>query len=576
MSAHNKHQAVEPRVNAGPVNTYIVFAFIVGCFAYAIRPSVAPFGAAHIMFGVLWIMSFIFGMSALSMLVRDYRLRRDLARSRLATTNHGSARQATRKERRAHGMDDAASGDLLGLDEKNRAVFRPPQAPFGLYEMPPGVGKTVCYVIPSILHQAMSGKSLVIADVKTDLAPMLVPGLRKLGFEVWCVNPTGAHAETCPDTELNPYQSLVDAVYEDGPGRMDAAKFANDFASIHYPPTKDEKNPYFVNGSRRAILAAALETAITDPARCAPTSIYNKLTDPGLFLKRMDRAANTLQSARGDGDPLIEFLRGEARNLLHRAKKNEENFASFLEGASQRLLTFNPSGRLGGYGSTAIRNIAELRERQIILFIMTPLSHQREFAPFISLLNHNIIAACKARPDGHPVHIVAEEALNYKFTNLTSDLEVMRQLGVSADFFIQSFAGLEKNYGREAAQAIESYADVRVYAGLNSLARAKHLSELLSEETIRKQDYNLQADVRQLGLSSAEQARPLMKPNEVLAMSRRHCWAFVRGMNPIYLRMVHYGQVNPWRDWVSASPMTGERLHSRPVVRINYPNKEQK
>lgn len=522
----------------------------------------------------LWL---LFGFGSLSLVARgarlllvDYRLRRDLANSEAVTDDHGSAREASWDEIVEARMDKPVSGNFLGLFEGETPVFAPPGTPFSLIEMPPGAGKTVCHVLGSIIHRARLGHSIIVPDPKLELGVMLGRQLKAHGFEVWFANPTNGFAELCGDIELNPYQALVDATYADGERRKDATKIAADYAELHYPTSKEEKNPYFGHGSRRAIVAASLFQALADPGHCTPTDIYRLLADPGRFVKALSTAKNSLETPIKD-DPLIDFLRGEAANLLHRADKNEENFGAFLEGATQRLLPFNQAGRLGGYGRTAIRNIAELRERQVILFIMAPLSHMRDFSLFISLLNHNIIAACKMRPTGHPVHIVGEEALNYQFTDLVSDLETLRGLGVSADFYIQSFHGLIRRYGREAAQAIESYADVKIYAGLNALDRAQHVSSMLSEATIRKQDYSYQAVADSLGVSSRELGRRLMQPNEILTMPRGQSWVFVRGMNPMRLTMAHYGQIAPWRDWVDANPLEGRPLRADRVFTLNYP-----
>lgn len=116
---------------------------------------------------------------------------------------------------------------------------------------------------------------------------------------------------------------------------------------------------------------------------------------------------------------------------------------------------------------------------------------------------------------------------------------------------------------------------MRVYAGLNSLARAKHVSDQLSSTTIRTQDYSYRTSVDQIGLSSREIGRPLMKPDEVLAMPRDEAWVFVRFMHPVRVKLVHYGQVAPWRDWVDESPITGTKLYAAAIVHVEYPRKER-
>ncbi len=557
------------------INRAFLAATLFGVATWALWPTKDSWWQADFLWAICATGTTICTVTGIVILVRDYRLRRDLAKSQEVSTDHGSAREAMPDERTARGMDNWRHGELLGIDEDGSAAFRPPNTPFAIFEMPPGVGKTSCYVIPSILHRAQLGYSILVTDPKTELAPVLVPSLRERNFEVWCINPAKKYIEIVGDTEINLKQPLLDAFYAEDDHRKDVVKHASDQAHIHYPPTKDAKQPYFEYGSRRALVVADVSNALIDPANCTPTALYSLVTDPDLFMRRLRDIVKKLETLIPN-DPLVEFLKGEAKNFLHRAKKNEENFASFLEGAGQRLLSFNPAGRLGHYGCNAIHNISALRERQIIVFVMTPLSHMREFADFTSLLNYNLISACKANPEGHPVHIVAEEALNYRFHELTSDLETLRQLRVTADFYIQSFAGLTKRYGREAAEAIESYCDIRVYAGLNSLARAKHVSEMLSDTTLRKQDFSYGAEAQRIGVSSRELARPLMKPNEVLAMERNHVWAFVRGMHPMKLRMVSYAEATPWIDWVEPSPITGTRIEADPILRIDYESKRDK
>ncbi|WP_417729047.1 type IV secretory system conjugative DNA transfer family protein [Roseovarius sp.] len=562
---------IKPEV--GPVNRLLMLAAGAAGITMLTAPTTITGWAAINVPTVSAFCALVMTFTAARRLHKDYQLRENIRISQQVSKEHGSAREATRSERTAAGMDEPS--DLLGLDAKDEPVWRPRKLPFSLVEMPPGVGKTVCYVMPWIISRAVAGDSVVITDPKRDLYPMLAPGLRKLGFEVWACSPAGGALGVDDEVELNAFQGSVDAVHAEGDERKNAVRITTDYAEILYPLGSDEKNPYFAYGSRRVIVVAILSEALLNPAGCTPSNIYQLITDPAAFLKRLTLLAKQLETIDKD-DTIVAFLKTEARNLLDRYRKNEENFGAFVEGASQRLLSFNPSGHLGGYGSAANHRVGEMRERQVILFIMSPLTHTREFSSFVSLLNHNIIASCKANPGGHKLHVIAEEALNYKWSELTSDMETLRQLNVSADIFIQSFDGLETRYGRDIAKAIESYSDVRIYGGINSLARAKHISESLSDMTVRKQDFSYQARATEVGVTSNEIGRPLMKPNEILAMKPGHAWVFVRGMYPMQLRMVHYGQVDWWRDYVEASPISGTKLYAEPVLTVPPYIKEEK
>lgn len=562
--------SIEIKTNPAPINRQFFLSSVSAITTWALWPETGDTWPLHFFFGIAGLGTVAGFAGGIKLLVQDYQLRRDVRLSEQVSDDHGSAHESIWKDIVERGMSEPENGTLLGLHEDGYPVFSPPKTPFSLIEMPPGVGKTTCYVVGSILHKAKQGYSLCVPDVKQELGPMLIPTLQDMGIECWAVNPTGDYIELTGNVELNPYQSLLDAVYAKDERRLDAVKITADYANLHLPERPEEKQPFFSQGSRRAIATKTLGNALIDPANCTPTGTFLGLNDPQCLLKRLVYIRDNLETAH-ENDPIVAHLKSEAANLLHRAAKNEENFSSFLEGATQRLISFSPGGRLAHYGRAAIQNIADLRERQIALFIMTPLSHIREFSSLISLLNENLLSACKANPTGHPIHIVAEEALNYRFNDLASNMELMRGLKVSMDIYIQSFAGLQRQYGKDVAAAIESYADVKIYAGINSYQRAKYVSDMLSETTLRKQDFSYQSEIKQIGVSSRELARRLRQPDEILTQERGKAWVFVRGMHPMELSMVHYGQVSPWRDWVRDNPIEGKALRDESLFHIHYP-----
>lgn len=562
--------SVPVRPRSGPINFHFVTAGSFAAIAWWMKPAPGDWWQWSVIHWFFVFAAAVLTTGAIGGLIRDWRLRRALALSEIVTEDHGSAREATQAEMAARGMYSAEHGDLLGMDDDGRLVFTPAGSVFGLFLASPGFGKTICWVVGSILNRAMRGYSLVIPDPKCTLAYMLAPTLRQLGFEVWCINPARQYLDTVGEVELNLYQSVLDDLYGDGERRKDAIKTAADYAAIHYPPASDEKNPYFGHGSRRQHSVATLAKALLDPVNCTPTDVQMVLASRSNFLRLMSEAAN-LEGVI-DNDAVVAAVREEARNQLSISETLVENHASFMEGMAQRMLSFSQAGRLGGYGRTATRNIADIRRRQIIVFIMAPLTHSKEFEGFISLLNHTVFAACKADPGGHPVHIVGEEALAYHWADLPSNMETMRELRVTADFYCQSFPGLVTRFGQQAAAAIMSYCDVRAFGGING-EEAKMVSDMLAETTIRKQDYSYQADAKELGVSSRELARRVATHDEVLSMPKDRAWVFLRGMHPKNLRMVNVGQVKPWCDWVGPNPISGKRLKADPLFEIHYPER---
>ena len=155
---------VKPRVQSGPVNRSLVLAGGFAAMAWLAWPNAGSDGLRDFYAGLGAVCAAACGARGGTLLVRDYRHRRDLAIAHTASTDHGSARQSTRDERIARGMGSHVHGEFYGLDDEGQPVFRPAGAPFALIEMPPGVGKTVCLVIGSILHRARLGFPVVAPD----------------------------------------------------------------------------------------------------------------------------------------------------------------------------------------------------------------------------------------------------------------------------------------------------------------------------------------------------------------------------------------------------------------------------
>lgn len=556
------------RPKVGPINRPLITAGMLLVGAYALSTT-EPDGW-HDQFGPLMLIlcaAALVGVGARRMR-KDFLIRKALAVLNSTSTSHGSAREATNDERAARGMSEGG-GDLLGIDDHGHAVFQPAGTPNKLIEGPPGSFKTISYVIPSIFNHAAQGRSVVVPDVKGELAATCGPALEAAGHTVLYINPDGQHLALIRADEVNLYQPLVDAIHSEGSSRRSATKIASDYASIHYPLSDDAKNPYFVLGSQRIIRLIILLLALLDPAKCTPSGVAAVLADPSLLRKLARHAAYELEGLDED-DFIVAELRAEARNLLQRWKDNPENFGSFIEGATQRFLTFSQAGRLAGYGSRATTNLRTIRERQVIVFVIVPVADLRDFAPLVSLINFNVMLTCKATPNGHPVHIIGEEALNFKFHDLASDLEVLRQLRVTIDLYIQSFAGFEKAYGRDTARAIESYCDVRLYLGVNSFERAKMLSDAIADETRRRIDPSFSDTPDGYNLGTGEFARRLMTPDEIMALAPGRALVFVRGMRFMNLRTVHYGHIHPIRDMVRDSPLSGMKLYGDVLVTMPW------
>ena len=226
---------IKVKADSGPANSQLFLASILLTATWVLWPTKFDLPGLYILTPLLGFAGAASAYKGIQLLWEDYQNRKHIAESEKVSDDYGSARTATWDELVARFMDNPMSGIFAGLFEGRLPVFYPPDVVFSLIEMPPDVGKTICLVLGSILHQAMLGKSLLIPDVKCELAPMLAKSLRKLGFEVWCINPTKQYFDTCGNTEINLYQPVLDAVYAEDEERKDAAQIANDKAELHLP-----------------------------------------------------------------------------------------------------------------------------------------------------------------------------------------------------------------------------------------------------------------------------------------------------------------------------------------------------
>lgn len=551
------------------VNGSFVFGGVFAIGAWYIWPS-SDADLQHQFFA--WMLAGSSAVSAISgtkALAKEIRNRRLIMRSEASSTDHGSAREATIKEIVARGCTDPNDGMFIGFKD-GAAIYAPADAPFGLIEAPPGSGKDINLVTGDVLHFSMRGYSVFAPDVKCELAPMLVNGLRNAGIETWCINPTQQFSDICGNVEVGLYDALVKTVHAAGQSRKDAIGIADQITKLHLPDKDADKSKlYFVGGSRRLIKIVALLKAVIDPANCNPGAVLLLLNDVKALVATLKAIISDLEPFTED-DRIVADLKSEAKNLLHRYETNPENFGSFIEWATQALAPYNQAGYLSDYGTNSTHDLHTLTERPVTAFVMTPLSHAGEFESFTSILNANLISACKRNPRKKRVHLVCNEMLNYRFANIANDLETMRGLGVTANFYIQSFSGLVRQYGKETAASINDYCDVKIYAGINSYERARYVSDMLSEATISSKDYSYKATPEDVNVSSKRHARRLMTPDEILAMPRDEAWVFIKGLRPFRVKMAHYGHVHPWKEMVGDNPLEGPPLKGKTLLDISY------
>ncbi len=127
--------SIPVRPKSGPVNGNALLAALCASAAWQFWPSAS--GGSMAVAGLCSAMAIPTALKAIMLGMKDYKLRKNLAKTAEASTDHGTGREATWAELVARTMHDPASGNFLGLYAGKYPVFAPPKTPFSLIEIMP-------------------------------------------------------------------------------------------------------------------------------------------------------------------------------------------------------------------------------------------------------------------------------------------------------------------------------------------------------------------------------------------------------------------------------------------------------
>ena len=116
-----------------------------------------------------------------------------------------------------------------------------------------------------------------------------------------------------------------------------------------------------------------------------------------------------------------------------------------------------------------------------------------------------------------------------------------RKYGISMVLIYQSIGQLREQWGRDGVSAWMESTSWQSFAAINDLETAKWLSERCGSYTIEVTSKSTSASQRAsligsgttINTSTSLQKRPLMMPDEIMAMRRDDQLLFVSGLSPI-------------------------------------------
>lgn len=414
---------------------------------------------------------------------------------------------------------------------------------------PSGGGKGVSCVVPFLLN---CPDPCVVLDLKGENATLTAAHRRRaFGHRIALLDPFKVVTQT-PDA-LNPL---------DGIGALDplAVDHCNALAKALVVRGPDEREPHW-SDSAEAWVAALLATVARygEPAKGTRSlrTVREIAADPA----KLEQAVALMRGSDAWdgvlarlGGQLAHYVDKERSSTLTTVGRHLRFLDTLAVGASVGRSTFDP---------------AALRAGRLTAYLVLPPEHLRAQAGLLRLWVGTLLRAAVAgglradhagRGGGGPaprVHFVLDEAASLGHLEAVDDaVDKYRGYGVRLQFYYQSPGQLKACFPNGQDQTLLGNV-TQVYFGVNDHATADLVSARLGEETVvvasggttdgwsRQWSNGGQANQSETASGGSnsnwqQQARKLLKPEEVAALPPRAAVTFAPGVPPVLTRLGRY------------------------------------
>ncbi len=418
---------------------------------------------------------------------------------------------------------------------------------------PTGVGKGVSLVVPFL---QTCPDSCVVVDFKGELARLTAATRREMGHEVRIVDPFRQVTNT-PDT-LN----SLDAIDRNSPLAIDECR---DFANALVIRTGEEKDPHWVDS--------------------AETWISGILAVVAYFGERGDRSLQTVRTLLSNPAKLeaiiqlmcesTEVWSGMLTRMGHQLTRFKENELASCMTTVNRFLAFLDTIAVAENTTDSTFNPADVVKRKMTVYLVLPPERVRAQQALLRLWIGTLLRAVVkgGLQEKKLVHFVLDEAASLgQMTSIDDAVDKYRAYGVRLQFYFQSVGQLKKCFPDGQEQTLLSNCS-QIYFGVNDKDTAQYVSDRLGEETIivtsggTSRGTSYQGSVSgpptegrsfQRSENWTQQARRLLKPEEVTALSSRVAITFSPGVPPLRTTLMRY--------YEEKIPANGGRDRERAIV----------
>lgn len=377
-------------------------------------------------------------------------------------------------------------------------------------------GKTRCLVIQSICSIGLSGESLVISDPKAELFHYTSEYLKKLGYEVICLDFKSPEKSS----RYNLLQPVIDAVKEKDMER--AEMYAWDITNILVGDnTSNEK--IWENGEKSTIAAAILCVVVDNIKRPE----YQNLTNVYWFIAEMSKSV-------GGKTPMSEYMKKldsshPARALMSIAEVAPSRTKGSFDTSALTTLRLFTSRSVYSITHKSDYDIADIGRKKQALFLILP-DEKTTYYPIASLMVSQLYELLVRQSDlrggrlKNRVNFVLDEFGNFtKLSDFTNKLTVAGGRGIRFNLFLQSFEQLAQKYDKETSSIVKSNCQTWVYLQADDKETLQDVCDKLGKYTTSAYQLSSQHG-RYVNPSSSHSislvARELLTTDEIRRISR--------------------------------------------------------
>ena len=391
-------------------------------------------------------------------------------------------------------------------------------------------GKSRSVVLQTISILGLAGESMVLSDPKGELYNYTYPFLKRLGYEVVCIdfkNPSKSNS-------YNFLQPTINAVNKND--IAEATECAWDITSALVGEAKGEK---LWNNGEASTIAGSIMNVVYDN-RGEFTRRYQNMTNTYFFI------ANMYKTISQSGNmPIVDYMKNLDDNHPSRGLIAISEIApsrtrgSFFTAALATLRLFT-SPKIYSMTNKSDFDPKNLGRKKMALFIILP-DAKSTYYSIASLLVSQIYEQLDKVADerggrlNNRVNFLLDEFGNFtEIPDFANKLTMGGGKGIRFNLFLQDFAQLDQKYGKEVAKIIKGNCESWIYLKTRDPGTLKEISEKLGNYTVST--YSLSSSTARNSAGSSSQSvnltgRPLLTTNELELIKRPYSLVMSRG-NP--------------------------------------------